>query len=765
VNQHRTTVWIPAATGGIALAGGTAVLLAWALDIDILKGPLPGTATMKPNTALSFVLTGAALLTIQRGAPSRPGRVLGLVAAAIAAATLTEYAFSWDLRIDQVLFVDDASLPPGRMSPMTAVCFLSLGLAVSMSRPTGWIVLREPLALGTLLASSVAALGYAYDTRALYDVGPYTSMAPHTAVLLMLLAAGLLAQHPAAGGVSGIVLSADLGGATARRLLPWALATPVAVGWLNLKVGQAGGYWGAEFGLAVVVIATMVIVSVVVVMIARSLRASERVEREAVAGLRELTQTLEQRIEEKTRELSERETRFRGLLESAPDAMVITDQAGVVTLANQQAERLFGYSTDEFVGLPVDALLPPRFRDAHSVHRREYGANARPRPMGVGLDLWALAKSGAEFPVEVSLSPLSVDGNVLISTAIRDVTGRRELEADRRRFQYLAEQSQDFIGMCDTNLVPFYANEAGCRLVGLPSVEAARRVTVGDCFFPEDRPFIEQDFLPRVLREGHGSVEIRFRRFDTGEAVWMDYRVSSLRDERGGIIGWATISRDITARRQADAALRASVDEKETLLREVHHRVKNNLAVIGSLFYLQSSYLTDPSLLRVLQESQERVRSMALVHERLYRSRGTAQVDLAEYIRELAAELLRNYTTSAIDARLVFDLVPTPLDLDRAVPCGLILNEIISNALRHAFPNRVAGTIRISLRACPEGFRLSVIDDGVGLPAEHISASRSLGMLLMTLLATQLRGRIEFHAAHPGTEVRLVVGESHASGE
>src|SRR5688572_14776996 len=514
--------WLPRVIGSLAAAAGGLVLLAWALDVDVVKGPLQGAATMKANTALCFVLAGMALATSSvRGVPSRAGGAQAMAAVAIAIATLAEYALSWDLHIDQLLVVDDApgSSPPGRMSPMTALCFAAFGSSLLASRPPGPLWLREPLALVALLASAVATLGYTYHTQALYSVGPYTSMAPHTAVLLTLLSVGLLARHPAGGGLSGIVLGQDLGGATARRILPWALATPMVVAWVQFQ-GQRAGWWGLEFGVAIVVIATMVIASVVILTNARSLRASERTERAAVAELRELTHTLERRVGEKTQALSEREHHlrqsealFRTLLESAPDAMVITDDAGVITLANRQAERLFGYTLDEFVGLPVDTLLPLRFRAAHAVHRRAYGADLQPRAMGVGLDLWAVNKAGAEFPVEVSLSPLHTGSGVLISTAIRDITWRRELEADRRRFVYLAEQSQDFIGMCDTAFVPFYVNEAGLRLIGLDSLDHARRVTVGDCFFPEDRPFIEHDFFPRVIRDGHGAVEIRFRHF------------------------------------------------------------------------------------------------------------------------------------------------------------------------------------------------------------------------------------------------------------
>jgi two-component sensor histidine kinase len=153
---------------------------------------------------------------------------------------------------------------------------------------------------------------------------------------------------------------------------------------------------------------------------------------------------------------------------------------------------------------------------------------------------------------------------------------------------------------------------------------------------------------------------------------------------------------------------------------------------------------------------------MALVHERLYRSRDVAQVDFAEYVRELAAELARNYATTAGHTCLTFDLDPMVMDLDRAVLSGLILNESMSNALKHAFPDHRPGSISIRLRRTPDGFILSVADDGIGLPADVAGhQNRSLGMRLMHALASQLDGRVEFHDADPGTEVRLVVENLH----
>ncbi|MGA8867956.1 MAG: sensor histidine kinase [Candidatus Sulfotelmatobacter sp.] len=208
---------------------------------------------------------------------------------------------------------------------------------------------------------------------------------------------------------------------------------------------------------------------------------------------------------------------------------------------------------------------------------------------------------------------------------------------------------------------------------------------------------------------------------------------------------------------QVTAELRASEERKEALLREVHHRVKNNLAVICSLFYLQSTHTKNEESVRIFRDMENRVHSMALVHEILYGSENLARINFAEYAQALANDILSSHANPGVPVRLKSELEPVIMGVDLAVSCGLILNELISNAFKHGFPNRAGGEIRVTLSSGPNGrCTLCVDDNGVGIPAYlDVDAGRSLGLRLVRSLTKQIRGAFELIKIDPGTSARL----------
>lgn len=217
----------------------------------------------------------------------------------------------------------------------------------------------------------------------------------------------------------------------------------------------------------------------------------------------------------------------------------------------------------------------------------------------------------------------------------------------------------------------------------------------------------------------------------------------------GTVLCYAT---DITEQKRAVDALRssesrlvASLAEKDAMLKEIHHRVKNNLQIITSLLHLQESRIQDPKLVEILRESQNRVRSMAFLHESLYRSGNLARIDFRQHVETLCEYLFRAYVIDHSRVRLTMNVQPFRLDLDRANPLGLIVNELVSNALKYAFPEGRSGCIRVGLSCGHNGScKLTVSDDGVGLPSGlEVGRPGSLGLQLVHTLARQLRGCVE----------------------
>ncbi|RIK39300.1 MAG: hypothetical protein DCC55_18495 [Chloroflexi bacterium] len=230
----------------------------------------------------------------------------------------------------------------------------------------------------------------------------------------------------------------------------------------------------------------------------------------------------------------------------------------------------------------------------------------------------------------------------------------------------------------------------------------------------------------------------------------------------GQVLGFFTLVQDLTERKVAEEQIKASLEEKVLLIKEIHHRVKNNLQVISSLLYLQAEQITDPRVRTILQDSQNRVKSMALIHEKLYQAKDQVRVDVAEYIQNLTGYLFRSYAAQASGIQLYVKVDNVQLGIDTAMPCGLIINELLSNALKHAFPAGRCGEIHVGLRCEPEGHYVLVVrDTGVGIPPEvDLQKNASLGLQLVHTLVKQLDANIEIHRA-AGAEFRICFAEPH----
>jgi two-component sensor histidine kinase len=246
----------------------------------------------------------------------------------------------------------------------------------------------------------------------------------------------------------------------------------------------------------------------------------------------------------------------------------------------------------------------------------------------------------------------------------------------------------------------------------------------------------------------------------------VEVRLSAIPGHDGVLSGHALIFSDMTGEKQADDDLKSSLQEKEVMLKEIHHRVKNNLQVVSSLLRMQSEKAADAAARDLFADSQHRVRAMAMVHEHLYQSRDLGRIDFSTYVNQLVQSLVRAYGPSS-GLRPIVQAEKIPLNLDTAVPCGLMLTELVSNALKYAYPKDAAGPIFVGFHLMPDGehYELMVSDQGVGLPA-HVNGEGSddtLGLRLVRLLSAQLGGQVRLDRSG-GTKFVITFKEYRPDG-
>lgn len=332
-------------------------------------------------------------------------------------------------------------------------------------------------------------------------------------------------------------------------------------------------------------------------------------------------------------------------------------------------------------------------------------------------------------------------------TAIEDMTlrvrrGQEKLRESERRFRAIFEQAAVGLVRYSPDGRYLSANRRFQEISGY-SLEELGSFSFQDITHPDDLQ--ESQDNVRAMHDGvlqSFTLDKRYMRKD-GEVIWVRATITAVRADSREVDYFIGVVEDITARKAAEEALKSSLAEKEVLLREIHHRVKNNLQVISSLLYLQSENITNPEALEMFRESRSRITTMALVHEELYRSSDLSSVNIREYVNKLVPRLGAAFGAGGgIEYRV--EARDTELAIDQAIPFGLIVNELVTNAAKHAFGGRDSGIISVAVGTVDGTVSLKVSDNGNGLPAGFdAAATTTLGMQLILQLTKQLRGEVE----------------------
>ncbi len=455
-------------------------------------------------------------------------------------------------------------------------------------------------------------------------------------------------------------------------------------------------------------------------------------------------------------ELRNAHKELQGILEFLPDATFVIDRDKKVIAWNRAIEGMTGVRKADIIGkgdyayavsfygitrpilIDLIFLSDKEIESSYEYVKREgntlfaevfissmYG--------GKGAFLW-----GTATPL------LDSEGNIVGAIeSIRDITEWKRAEEKFRKseeeYRSLVESTEDSIYLMDRNCRYLFVNDKHLSRLGF-TMDELRGRTYGELHPPE-----EAEELAEKVEEV----------FETGESTMHEHRsrrdnryilrtLSPVKDSEGITTAVTVLSKDINELKRAEEKITATLREKEILLKEVHHRVKNNFQVISSLFNLQSERIEDKHAFELFKISQNRIKAMALIHAELYQSEDLARIDFAGYIRKLVTNLYSSYGVNFETIKLNINAPEVLLDVDTAIPCGLIINELVSNTLKYAFPDGKEGEIHIALRPDNNKLTLTISDNGVGFPKDlDFRNTKTLGMQLVISLTNQLDGTIE----------------------
>jgi len=456
------------------------------------------------------------------------------------------------------------------------------------------------------------------------------------------------------------------------------------------------------------------------------------------------------RIERKEKESREL---FRTTLYSIGDAVITTDNLGFIMYMNRVAEEHTGWQEAEAKGKPLEKIF-------HIVNEntREKVESPVERVLsegeiiGLANHTVLIAKDGSERPIADSGAPIRDEQGEIIGVVMvfRDQTAERrareELRRERDFADGLIDTAQTIILVLDIEGKIVRFNRYMEELSGYTLAEVK-----GKDWFSTFLPMQDHGKIREIFKRAIGDIKTRGNVnaiiTKDGRKCYIEWYDKTLMDADGNAAGLLSIGQDVTERRLAEEALKPSIREKDILLREIHHRVKNNLQIISSLLILESEYGKARDINTVLRESRDRIRTMAIVHEKFYRTPDMSSIRIKGYITDLTNQLISSYPVRPGKIQVNIKVQDIDLSIDHAIPFGLIINELFTNAMKHAFPDDAKGEIAIKLEEHTElqTITLTVADNGKGISdAANVKEPETLGLRLVRILAEeQLNGKLE----------------------
>lgn len=469
-----------------------------------------------------------------------------------------------------------------------------------------------------------------------------------------------------------------------------------------------------------------------------------------VVTFRDITQ--KKHLEETLRKS---EQQFRSLVSNIPGAVyqwgnppdykVEFISEAIATISGYSAwEFLLGERTYKSIVHPDDRPLMDAIVAEAIAQKQPFSAEYR-ISCANGKTRWVAERGQGIFDDAETL--LYIDG------AIFDITTRKQIEAERQQVELALQESERRLqAIIDSSPVAIYVKDLHGHYTLVNQLCAATKALEPDMMFGRtDDEIVSRELAQQWHVQDQEVLTVKkpieFEEFVVINDVSTTYLTLKfpLFDGAGSPYAVCGISTDITERKQVENQIRDSLRQKDLVIQEIHHRVKNNLQIVSSLMTLQSRSTNDETTVQLFKDCQNRILSIALIHEQLYKSRDLANIDMAEYVRNLVSQVFASYQGNVQTIELHLDLAEVFLNLDTVLPCGLLINELLSNSLKYAFPHHEKGEIDIRLYAEENQNQVILVvgDNGVGLPPGFdFRKSRSLGLRLVCDLASQLKGTI-----------------------
>ena len=440
--------------------------------------------------------------------------------------------------------------------------------------------------------------------------------------------------------------------------------------------------------------------------------------------------------------LQESKNRYRTLIANANEAILVA-QNGIIKFANPKAIDLFGYTPEEYASRPFVEFIHP---DDREMVVQRHLRRLKGEDFEKVYTFRMIDKEGNIRWLEINATLIDWNGEPATLNFLSDITKRKWAEEELKRSEQekaaILDSMTDLVTYQDNDMRIVWANRSAAESIDLELEDLVGRHCY-ELWHYRKEPCVD---CPIVI--AHKTGEKQESEITTPDGRAWRIRGNPIFTEDGSVAGIVEVTQNITEQKKTEELIQASLHEKEILLKEIHHRVNNNFQIITSLLNMQESRIKDDELLKIFKISRDRIRAMSLIHERLYQSEDLTRINFAEYINIIVKGLYQTYLCNPDRIDLQIEAREVKLGIDQAIPCGLIINELVTNAIKHAFPQELKrrGRISIKLEEKTDNLVELIVDDnGIGMPDDmDITDGRSLGLKLVPLLVeNQLSGELK----------------------